>query len=58
MIIEVVVDVIRKRNQFPAEDGITDEISPLTIVYGEGRPDYNKMRLGYEHTYRHLKKIG
>ena len=39
MIIEMVADVLRKRNQFPANDGVSNRISPLTIVNGNGPSD-------------------
>ena len=47
MIIEMVADVLRKRNQFPANDGVSDKISPLTIVNGDGPPDFNKMKFEF-----------
>ena len=47
MIIEMVVEVLRKRNQFPTNDGVSDKISPLTIVNGDGPPDFNKMKFEF-----------
>ena len=47
MIIELVADVLRKRNQFVAEDGVSDKMSPLTIVHGDGPPDLNKMKFEF-----------
>ena len=47
MIIEVVNDVLRKRNQFLAKNGVSDKISLLTVVNGDGPPDYNKMKFEF-----------
>ena len=47
MIIELVADILCKRNQFPAKDGISDKMSPLTIVHGDGPPDFNKMKVEF-----------
>jgi hypothetical protein len=47
MIVEMVGDVLRKRNQFPAKDGISDKLSPLTIIHGNGPPDFNKMKFEF-----------
>ena len=47
MIRELVSDVVRKRNMFPAVDGVSDKLSPLTIVNGDAPPDYNKMKLEF-----------
>ena len=47
MIMEMVGDVLRKKNQFPAKDGISDKLSPLTIVHGNGPPDFNKMKFEF-----------
>jgi hypothetical protein len=41
-------------NQFPAKDGASDELSPLTIMTGTPRPDYHnfKIELGaYAHVF-------
>ena len=37
---EAVRFVILSRNQFPATDGISDTLSPLSIVTGKGVPDF------------------
>jgi hypothetical protein len=34
-------------NQFPAKDGASDTLSPLTIMTGRPRPDYNDMRIEF-----------
>ena len=59
MIIEMVADVLRKRTQFPANDGISDKLSPLTIVNGDGPPDFNKMKFefgAYDQAFQSNKK--
>jgi hypothetical protein len=34
-------------NDFPAENGISDTLSPNTIVTGNGKPDYNRLGLEF-----------
>ena len=40
-------DAILCLNQFPWKHGISDTLSPDTIVTGMGTPDYNRMRLEF-----------
>ena len=48
MIIEEAVrTIIRARNQFASQDGISKSLSPLTIVTGAPPQDYNKMDLKF-----------
>jgi hypothetical protein len=47
MVIELVKEAVRCLNLFPRRDGISDTMSPNTIVTGEGLPDYNKMTLEF-----------
>jgi hypothetical protein len=47
MIIDLVNTCIRSLNQTPAQDGISDRISPLTLVTGKGNIDYNKLKLAF-----------
>ena len=34
-------------NQFPAKNGISDTLSPLTIMTGRANPDYNDLKLEF-----------
>jgi hypothetical protein len=45
MIIDLVHASVRSLNQVPAQDGISDRISPLTLVTGQGNVDYNQLKL-------------
>ena len=48
MIIELVYhDVTRCLNQFPTRDGISDTLSPLSIVTGVSSPDFNKLKIEF-----------
>jgi hypothetical protein len=47
MIIDLVNTCTRSLNQIPAQDGISDRISPLTLVTGKGNIDYNKLKLAF-----------
>jgi hypothetical protein len=38
---------VKVLNQFPAEDGISDVLSPVTIVTGLPAPDYNHIQLDF-----------
>jgi Reverse transcriptase (RNA-dependent DNA polymerase)/Zinc knuckle len=38
---------VKALNQFPAEDGISDVLSPVTIVTGLPAPDYNHIQLDF-----------
>jgi hypothetical protein len=38
---------VKALNQFPAEDGISDVLSPVTIVTGLPAPDYNHLQLDF-----------
>ena len=43
----MVADAIRCLNQFPRKNGISDTMSPATIVTGVGHPGYAQMRLEF-----------
>ncbi len=45
MITDLVHASVRSLNQVPAQDGISDRISPLTLITGKGNVDYNKLKL-------------
>ena len=47
MVKEGVRFVLKGRNQFPADDGISETLSPATIVTGAGAPDYAKMAIEF-----------
>jgi hypothetical protein len=47
MIIDLVNRCVRSLNQIPAQDGISDRISPLTLVTGKGNVDYNQLKLAF-----------
>ena len=32
-------------NMFPSDDGVSDFLSPLTIITDRGKVDYNKLKL-------------
>jgi hypothetical protein len=34
-------------NQFPAKNGASDILSPLTIMTGRPRPDYNNLKVKF-----------
>jgi len=38
---------VRSLNQFPAQDGVSKDMSPLTIMTGAGRVDYNQLKLEF-----------
>ena len=47
MIRHMVADIIRCLNQFPRKNGISQTLSPTTIVAGHARPDYNSMKIEF-----------
>jgi Zinc knuckle len=47
MIKGIVRFAVRSLNQFPAEDGVSDHLSPTSIVTGLPPPDYNQMKLEF-----------
>ena len=47
MVSEMVNYVIRCRNIFPDEDGVSTSLSPLSIVTGAAPPDYNLIKLEF-----------
>jgi hypothetical protein len=47
MIIELVRRAVKCLNQFPAVDGVSDTISPFTMITGRPNPDYNQMTLDF-----------
>jgi hypothetical protein len=47
MIRHMVADVVRCLNQFSWLNGISRTLSPSAIVTGQGRPDYNSMRIEF-----------
>ncbi len=38
---------MRCLNQFPARDGVSKTMSPLSIVTGANTPDYNKLKIEF-----------
>ena len=47
MIQYLIQDTVKPMNYLPATDGISDHISPLTMVTGRGAPDYRKMKIDF-----------
>jgi hypothetical protein len=47
MIQAVVYHAAKGLNQFPAKNGISDTLSPLTIMTGRANPDYNDLKLDF-----------
>ena len=47
MIVELVGQAIRNLNQFPIKDGISNTLSPLTLMTGAPKPDFNKIKLEF-----------
>jgi hypothetical protein len=47
LLVSMVADVIRCLNMFPAATGFSDVLSPLYIVTGAPRPDFNAMKLEF-----------
>jgi len=47
MITHLVSDVVRCLNQFPRKNGISDSLSPASIILGKPNPDYTCMRLEF-----------
>jgi len=47
MIIGIVQCVVQVLNQFPAMDGVSDMLSPLTIMTGWPNPYYNSMKIDF-----------
>ena len=47
MIQELVYHAARGLNQFPTKNGISDTLSPLTIMTGRANPDYNDLKLEF-----------
>ncbi len=48
MIADLVNTCIRWLNQIPAQDGISDRISPLTLVTRKGNVNYKPLTLAFE----------
>ena len=44
MITGCVRNVISKLNQLPAENGVSQDLSPGTLITGEGRLDYENVK--------------
>ena len=53
MVRAIVEKAVRDLNQFPAKDGISNSMSPLTIMTGKPFPDYNSLLLEFG-TYAHI----
>lgn len=55
LIVGAVISAIRSRNQLPAPHGISNTLSPATLITGEPSPDYitlSTLKFGdYVHTY-------
>ena len=47
MIVELVRRAVKCLNQFPALDGVSTTVSPLTIMTGVSAPDYNQLQLEF-----------
>jgi Reverse transcriptase (RNA-dependent DNA polymerase) len=47
MIVELVRRAVKCLNQFPAFDGISDTISPFTMMTGKPNPDYTQITLDF-----------
>jgi len=47
MVRELVFNSAKALNQFPAQNGISDTLSPLTILTGCLNPDYNDLKLEF-----------
>ena len=47
MTVELVSHCVRCLNQMPSEDGISEYMSPLTMVTGDGPVDYNNIKLEF-----------
>jgi len=47
MVWEIVFNSAKALNQFPAQNGISDTLSPLTILTGCPNPDYNNLKLEF-----------
>ena len=47
LITSMVKDVIRCLNMLPSHTGVSDSLSPQTIVTGDAPPDYNKLKLEF-----------
>jgi len=47
MVKELVFNSAKALNQFPAQNGISNTLSPLTILTGRPNPDYNDLKLEF-----------
>ena len=47
MVHELLNTVVRNNNQLPAENGISDNVSPKMLITGTGSIDYNKLQLEF-----------
>jgi len=47
MIQELVYHAAKGLNQFPSQNGISETLSPLTIMTGRANPDYNDLKLEF-----------
>jgi hypothetical protein len=47
MVREIVKHSVTCLNQLPADDGVSDTLSPLTIMTGKPNPDFNTMQLEF-----------
>ena len=45
MVISLVQNIVKWLNAFPSKGGISEEISPETIVTGASKPDFNRKRI-------------
>ena len=45
MVTHIVKDAVRCLNQFPWSNGVSDTLSPDTLLTGSPPPDFNRMRL-------------
>ena len=47
MVVELVNRAVLVLNQFPALDGVSDTLSPLTIMTGKPNPDFHNMKIEF-----------
>ena len=58
LLVSMVADVIRCLNMLPVAHGVSDALSPLSIVTGAPRPDFNAMKLEFGSYVQILDAVG
>ena len=53
MVSELVFFAIKSRNMFPSPNGISSTLSPLAVVTGAAKPDFNHLQLEFG-TFVHI----